>query len=430
MPGACRLRLGRRGNVALITALLAVPLLGLTSLAVDFGNATVARARLDEAADSAALLATTVASDQFLAGSVAPAAAGQAAGVQRFAGQAGAMANVVVQPVSITVAQSGGVFNASVAYHGAYTTMLGAILGVGSIALDGASSSSQSVKPYVDIQVLMDVSSSMTIAATAAAQSAMQTLTAAYNPTGVLPGNVIRGEACAFACHWSTTGNDFLALARANGIQLRIDVLSAAVGNLIITIAALNTDSVFRLGLTTFAERFAQIYPVSGNIAGAAAALSQIGPDINDCSNNCPETYVPNAMASIAAITTPSGNGATQATSQKFLFVVSDGVIDQYTGNNRVIRPVAAADCAAAKAKGITILTLYTPYLPLMNNGFYLAYVWPYQNMPAPDQVQQGLMACASSPTLAFTATSASQIDAQLQAMLSAVLQTSGHLTQ
>lgn len=420
-----RLWAARRGNVALITALLALPLTAMVGLAIDFGGATAARARLDAAADAAALLATTVASNQYLAGASSPVATARAAGLQRFNAQAGSQQNVAVNPAVVAVTQSGSLFTATVTYHGAYQTFLGSIVGVGSIALNGVSASSLSVNPYVDIQVLMDVSSSMTIAATQSDINTMQALTAAYTPTGTLPGNVSKGESCAFACHWTATGDDYLALARRNGVTLRIDVLRAAVGNLITTVTGLNKQAAFRLGLSTFAQHFTAIYPTSSNIASASQALAQIAPDVNDCSSNCPETYFSAAMASIGQITGPSGNGSSQATSQKFLFVVTDGLVDQYSGSARQIGPISPADCAALKAQGVTILTLYTPYLPLTSNAFYNTYVAPIQA-----QIQPQLQACASAASYAFTADNAADVDARLQTMLASVIQTSGHLTQ
>ena len=421
------LRHNRRGNVAIMTALVALPLVTLAGLAIDFGGATLARTRLDGAADSAALLATTVASNQSLAGASPPVAtaAAQQAAQQRFNAQAGSQQNVTLGPVAITVSVSGPKFTATVAYQGAYRPYFGGLVGVLQIPLNGGSASSLSLNPFVDIHVLMDVSSSMTIAATQADINSMQALTAAFVPTGPVPGNVALGEGCAFACHWSTNGNDYLALATRNGVTLRIDVLRAAVANLITNIATLNQHGAFRLGLSTFNQTFTMIYPVSGNISAASSALAQIAPDINDCSNNCPETYIGRAMSALAPVIGPSGNGASQATAQKFLFVITDGLVDQYSGGNRQIGPINPADCAALKAAGVTILTLYTPYLPLTNNSFYNTYVAPIQAQIAPQ-----LQACASSPAFAFAAANASGIDAGLQTMLAEVIQTSGHLTR
>ena len=130
-------------------------------------------------------------------------------------------------------------------------------------------------------------------------------------------------------------------------------------------------------------------------------------------------------MAGVGQITGASGNGASQNTSQKFLFVVADGLVDQNSGVGRQIGPINPQDCAALKARGVTILTLYTPYLPLTTNGFYQAYVAPVQAQIAPQ-----FAACASSPSLSFEAANAQDIDSRLQTMLTAVIQSSGHLTR
>ena len=164
---------------------------------------------------------------------------------------------------------------------------------------------------------------------------------------------------------------------------------------------------------------------MSAQISAASAALAQIAPDVNDCSNNCPETYFTSAMHNLASITSVSGNGGSPAASQKFLFIVTDGLVDQYVGNDRQIGPISTGDCDAIKAKGITVLTLYTPYLPLPTNGFYNQYVAPIQANIGP-----ALQACATSPALYFQAANASDVDAQLRLMLANVLQTSGHFTR
>ena len=414
----------RRANVALMTGLLALPLLGLTGLAIDFGTATAVKAQLDAAADAAALLATTNASNAYLAGSADPITAAKAAAAARFTAQAGTQPGVTISSVSVALTQSGTLFSSAVTYQGAVQTTLGQLFGVMTMGLGGGASASLSVNPYVDIQVLMDVSSSMAIAATQSDINQMQALTAAYSPSGKLPGNVNKGEACAFACHWTASGDDYYQLAQRNKVQLRIDVLRTAVGNLIGNVAVLNTRNTFRLGLYTFAQALSTIYPLSSQITAASGALSQILPDVNDCSSNCPDTYFHAALASLANVTGLSGNGGTQAASQKFLFIVSDGLVDQFSPG-RSIGPVSADDCAAMKAKGVTVMTLYTPYLPLPTNGFYNTYVAPIQA-----QIGPALQSCASSPTLFYQAANASDIDAQLRLMLASVLQTSGHFTK
>ena len=428
--GRARLRRDRRGNVAIITALAAIPLLGMVGLAVDVGNATSAHTSLDAAADSAALLATTVASNQFQGGVSNPVAAAQTAATARFNAQAVTLASVTLGTVNVAVTQSGTTFNSTVTYTASYKAALAPLLGVKTFNLSGVSSASMSINPYVDIQVLMDVSASMLIAATANDMTNMETVSSNFvaAKNEVLPDNV--GQQCAFACHWNTQGTDYLAAAQRAGVTLRINVLQSAVSNMITTIASYNTQAHFRLGMSTFAQAFNTIYAMNSNITGATTALPQIAPDVNMCSSNCPETYFDNAMSTLGANAGTSGNGSSQATSQKYLFIITDGLVDQMTNGNRVIGPINPASCAAMKAQGITILTLYTKYLPIPNNSFYMSNVWPYQSMGDIDDIEQALISCASAPNLEFRATSSSQIDSQLQTMLATVLQSSGHFTR
>jgi len=212
------------------------------------------------AADAAALLATTSASNAYLAGASDPITSAQTAAAQSFKAQSSGQVGVSISAVTVSVLHpSGTLFSAEVSYQGVVQTTLGRLFGVLNLAVNGRSSSSLSINPYVDIQVLMDVSSSMTIAATQADIAQMESLTGAYSPVGKLPGNVKKGEKCAFACHWTATGDDYYGLAQRNNVPLRIDVLRSAVKNLISNVDALNTHSAFRLGLYTFAQAFAQI---------------------------------------------------------------------------------------------------------------------------------------------------------------------------
>jgi len=415
----------RRGAIAILVALLALPLLGLIGLAVDYGSATMAEAKLDVAADAAALLATTSASNAYLAGAIDPIGTAEAAATARFNAQAANQPGVAISSLSVSVQQTGTVFVSNISYKGSITTTLGRIYGVLSIGVGGRASASLSLSPYIDLQVLMDVSSSMTIAATTSAIAQMNQLTQNDRPTGNLPGNVSPGEACAFACHWNAAGGDYYALAQQNNVLLRLDVLRSAVSNLIQNVTTLDTQQTMRLGLYTFNESFTQIFPLSGAVAGASSALAQIAPDVNDCSNNCPETYFSNAMQSMVSITGQSGSGATQATSEKYLFIVTDGLVDEYSGGSRVISTVDLSACNALKAKGVKILVLYTTYLPLPTNGFYQTYVAPIQANIGPQ-----LEACATSPAFFFQANDAADIDTELQQMLATVIQASGHLTQ
>jgi len=358
-------RLGRAGNVVVLTALAAVPLIGMVALAVDFGRTSVVKGKLDQAADSAALLAATAASNAWKVGDVNAVQEGIAAGRARFSAQTGNQSDVGIGSVDVELTRNGGLFNASVTYNATTLTTFAQVVGISAIPISGRATASLSLNPFVDVQILMDVSASMMLAATQADIAALELLTANFRPAGPLPGNVSPGESCQFACHWSNTHVDYYQLAKRNNVQLRITVLQNAVGAVINTLNGLDIGNRFQLGLYSFSQQFNTIYPLGHDVADAAASIGTIMPDINDCSSNCPDTYFTNAMQKLTAVDQQLPQQGANVP-QRFLFLVSDGVYDQYgTYGDRQIGAFNPADCAALKALGMSILVLYTPYTPI-----------------------------------------------------------------
>ena len=417
-------RLGRGGNVLILSALAALPTIGIVALAVDFGRANILKTSLDLAADSAALAGVTTASNAWMKGDPNAVAEGIAAAQARFQAQSGPQFAALTAPINVAMTRNGGLFNVSVGYTGQIGTSFARALGVLTLPVNGQSGASLSLNPYVDIQILMDVSSSMTVAATTQDIAAMTALTKGFIPNGSTPSNIDPGEGCAFACHWTTTNVDYYQLAVKNKIQLRITVLQDAVAQLINTLVGLDTSGRFELGLYTFSQQFNVVEPLSYNIANELPSVSAIVPDINSCTNNCPDTYFDKAMQSLTTLDQGLPQQGPQVP-QRFLFLVSDGVYDQYSSSGaRQIGAFNPKDCDALKALGFSILVLYTPYLPLPTNGFYVANVQPIS-----PQIVPNLEACASSPNYFFVAADAAGIKTQLQNMLQLVVQSSGHLT-
>jgi hypothetical protein len=95
-------------------------------------------------------------------------------------------------------------------------------------------------------------------------------------------------------------------------------------------------------------------------------------------------------------ITTPgNGSNASGDKPQAVLFIVTDGVEDESLNGNRLIQAVNQGNgtnyCNSIKAMGVKIAILYTTYLPLPNNGFYVSNVAPFQ-----PQIGPQLQACAT----------------------------------
>jgi Flp pilus assembly protein TadG len=421
-------RSARAGNILILVALTAVPLIGMVALAIDFGRASLVKGKLDLAADEAALLATTTASNAWKVNDANAVTEGIAAAKARFLAQTTylssnpSMANSTLVNVGLT--RTGGLFNANVTYTAQTPTTFAWVVGITTLPIAGQSSASLSLNPYIDIQILMDVSSSMTLA-TPDAMPAMAALAKSFKaaPGQKVPDNI--DEACTLACHWTSTGTDYYKLALQNNVQLRITVLQSAVGNLISTLTGLDTDNRFRLGLYSFNMQLNTVYALSPDVAGALTSITGIAPDVNFCSNDqsCPETYFSKSMAQLTALALPAPQQANMVP-QRFLFIVGDGVYDQYVSNQRQIGAFNPVDCAALKAQGVSILVLYTPYAaPVPTNAYYVQHIQPIS-----DQIEPNLQACASSPSYYFVANDATDINTKLQTMLQLVVQTSSHL--
>ena len=117
------------------------------------------------------------------------------------------------------------------------------------------------------------------------------------------------------------------------------------------------------------------------------------------------------------AISAPGAGGS--GTPQKYLFFVSDGVADESNvlclktmsnatwGNiaPRCQSPINPALCTVLKARGIKIAVLYTTYLALPTNSWYMSWIAPFNPGPygpSPNsQIAQNMQTCAS-PGLYF----------------------------
>ena len=115
-------------------------------------------------------------------------------------------------------------------------------------------------------------------------------------------------------------------------------------------------------------------------------------------------------------ITAP-GDGSASSKPQKILFFVSDGVADAAgvscqknttagqdpkTGTNytRCQEPLNVSYCTTIKNRGIKIAVLYTTYLALPTNGWYMSWIDPFNKGPygpSPNsEIAKNMEACAS----------------------------------
>jgi Flp pilus assembly protein TadG len=259
----------RRGAVSVLFAGAAVPIIGMIGLAIDFSVLTQARTQMALAADTAALSAVKVGSNDFAGGDTGNwQTVGQTNGTQWYGAQIGAAlsqnkqtkiytynlrsgASSAVPTVSLS--RNGVQFTSTVSYAGSAPATFAGLFGVTSFPIAGTVTVTLSLNAYINIALLLDNSSSMLIGATSSDINTMQTITPCAPEstnsgqstsawTGPTPPNCTTSytsssgsppiankppqtAACGFACHWSNdnqtkngqpdyTQYDYYALAR------------------------------------------------------------------------------------------------------------------------------------------------------------------------------------------------------------------------
>lgn len=261
----------RRGTVALVFALMIVPILALGGLVIDAGMTMTARSGLDLAADAAALAAVTAAVSDLPTDSSNYLTVGKTAGANRFLAQAGSIASVTKNTPTLSVVRSGNAVQATITWTASYVPFFGSLFGVNSFWLSGTASASAPIgSGYTDIYILFDNSSSMELPATADGITKLQSATKS-----------LMGAECAYACHsttatnssWNKNYNDAYGLARYENIELRFDVIIETLKLIVATIQSNNSGGIYRIGIYTFDEQLNQAYPPHPATHRSAATL-------------------------------------------------------------------------------------------------------------------------------------------------------------
>jgi len=319
----------RRGNVAVMFALSTIPILAAVGAAVDFGNANSLKAKLDAAADSAAITAVDLAS---LANKPNVA---KAAAIDMFNANTAAMTRGSVTKVSAKVTDDGTTRSAVVTYTAKVPTVFMGMVGIKKITLQGSSTASSGLPTYADFYLLLDNTPSMGVGATTADIATM----VANTP-----------DQCAFACHdLSAAPNDYYTLAKKLGVEMRIDVMRQATQKLMDTAASTAiVPNQFRMAIYTFGStatnvKLTTIQSLTADLSKTKLAASNIDlmtvPYQNYASDT--DTDFGNVISGIDSAIKNPGDGSS-STPLKYLFFVSDGVADRSVGSPICSEPTTA----------------------------------------------------------------------------------------
>lgn len=460
-----RIRGNEAGNTAIMLGLCLLPTIGLVGLGIDYWSGLSNKARLDAAADGAALAAINAAQAYYNANVQTqpdPAAlrngakaAGEAQGYKTFPVNAGAAVTRTSATPTVTVTPSGQTFTAKVTYTAKMPTAFGKMFGTTNLNVGGSSTSTLTMGKYIDFYLLLDVSGSMGLPTTSQGQATMT----AYSKEDPQQ----HPEGCAFACHFNGDSQSY-AIARQHTVQLRIDSVAVAVKGLLDT--AVNTQTLkdqYRVGIYPFINHaveasmiakspFSQAYAqVTSNASSAtipttfadtwldqgngSSAIGSGGTHFENILGDLYNKYMLNQQ--------PIGDGSSPHSPKVFVFIVTDGAEDNraYSGTAPNGSFVTANPqqpnnwgtyngtpyCAAAASAGITISILYLPYVPIANPSAGFGNQDGNVNAVIP-YIPGDLQACAA-PNFFFSASSPTAINQSLQAMFFQALQ-AARLTQ
>ena len=414
----------KRGNAAITFGLMAVPLIAIVGLGVDYYRELSTKARLDSAADAAALAAINTMQAYLLANSQTQTAAtltsnaetaGQTQAYSVFKANAGTAETVAPVTPSVTLgpdATSPLMIDATVTYSAQMPAVFGGLVGVNTLNVNGSSRSSLTMGAYEDFYLVLDVSGSMGLPT---ATTDQQTLANSnpdnqyyrtWNPatksyTGEYPSG------CMFACHFQSTIGDGLVAyqgftyAETNNLKLRVDSLASAV---LALMNYANTPGVamfpnqYRLGVYPFIQDAVQAVQLATMPSAGSETYAMFTPTPSGTSNLYTTPFAATYLDSGTSLggsgtigsggthfeslwkdmknyLLGSGSGAISAP-HGFIFLVTDGVDNSQVFNAITSwypysvpqLPSPSADpsfCANAKNANYTVAVLLIPYVPI-----------------------------------------------------------------
>ncbi len=436
------------GNVSVIFGLAFLPMVLFMGSAIDYSRAAQQRARLDNAADSAALAGV----NWSIKNNLNPPSSDQ---IKSYFYAMAGTSDVTINDVTVTTSTSVTSVFVTVNYTASVKTSFMQAGGFQTITVGGSATSAADKPKYVNFYLMLDNSPSMGLGATSADIAKLQSLTP---------------DSCAFACHMHTfnssgqiTGDntsDYYHIAKNNGVQTRIDVLRTATQNLAQSANdAIQITNQFKMAVYTFSDVVTTISTLSTNLINGSPNVKTLAGNIDLAyayyDQRDTQTSFDTALSTLNSAMPTPGDGSSSLLASEFLFIVTDGVQDQPVGSKsgtgdkadtiatnstyfppsgvttlpnlysaksgnvssaRLISVMDTSTCTTIKNRNIRIAVLYTPYLPVTNNSFYNSWVAPISSS-IPTQLQ----ACAS-PGFYFQITPTQGINEAMQAMFKAAL--------
>lgn len=382
------------------------------------------RSYIENAADQAVLAALRAAREQIKAGKDNWTDAAQQTGRNFFAANAREVSSASAQSAQIQISLNQGKLNGTIKYSVAVPTNFMKLAGLSKITLGGAASATISVAQFTDLHVLVDVSPSMGIGATAADQQIM-----------------IGSVGCTFSCHYTTnTGtNENFPAVKASGAKTRVDIAREAI---IAALGKVPKDGMTRVALYTFSNSVKTIFPLSADISAAITAASNL-----ELTNEVFQggTNISHSLTQFGGMLNAAGSGLTSGSRRGIVVLATDAVqnsdilhFDHVSGTTQVMKDVFdpnfvffpptydstsfekiqsmdAQACAAIKSKNYTMMTLETKYVVPTSGPDAGQPRYQFISNTLGPLAESNMKSCASTPGEYYLTNTATEIAAAIE---------------
>ena len=412
----------------MIFAICIVPFVLALGGAVDFATVVSAKNQLQDTSDAAALAAAGAANSYLSTNGSGATQVAQATQLAVTTTQNFVNANTRnglltgAPTVTVTTTMSASVATVNVTLKASVKPAFLQLAGINSFPLTITSQTTMTPGTrYYQVIFVIDVSNSMGIGGTAAA------ITALNNNSQI---------GCAFACHdpnsysaattscltagyytitsyfplretWNPPVNncDKRAIAKANNILLKIDYVNQAVQSFITQISSYSTSSPahFSIGIDTYGTTFTQALAPTTDMTAAQTAAAAI--DVENAAPYSPGnygyTYTANSLTTALQHLTNVGDGSSTTKMLTYVVFLSDAVEDVPGASQwgRVTDLNYTTQCAALKAAGVNMFSIWAPYYAIPGDSQYQALVAPINAQLGPT-----MQSCATSSSQYFQA--------------------------
>ena len=373
-----------RGNFAITTAIMAVPMFMIAGLTIDYTRVLDYKAILQQSADAAVLASIAEESKgrerAYKMKKDGEIKIAEKEAMEFFDSNLPKNSVLKLAEREVSVQKYSDRIVAEVNYSLDMPMAFGSFFGQQTFPITGSSKAEIRLDAAIDFYLLLDNTPSMGLGATTADIAKLMS----YTP-----------DKCAFACHALNDGDNYYNLARDHDIDLRIDVVRQAVQQLTDTASDVRTfQNQFRMAVYSFGEAATNMGLTE--VSKLSSNMNKVKSDTDDLDlmtipyqnyNNDQQTDFDNTLSDMNDVVPDPGTGIAGDEPQKVVFFVSDGVADSYkpyacsksTTQGRCQEPISLAQCTALKARGIKIAVLYTTYLPLPTNSWYSTWIRPFE---------------------------------------------------